>query len=279
MMGGNNMLSTSYFAVNKININLAETDAYTDYAAEGTRNDAHSIIVGCKAGHVGYGSAGNNDDESEVAGENEYCIKAGANKSVFLISSSMFTGTIYAKDRVGRLVFSDCAIKKDSEIISDNSTIIFFNTMFQNNNPNMSVTLLNNGQVLRRSCLTYSLVDPLDFPSDGIIWVQGGISAATGKRRKETQTLYDTRISSREYIQVNKGNIIFTIPEGWKGALFYYDTPDESGYLSSTQIYEAGAMEIENIPGDYLLVMMFKDDEKEKVNFCDFTAKGTIVVQ
>lgn len=288
MMGGNNMLSTSYFAGNKININLAETDAYSNYAAEGTRNDAHSLIVGCKAGHVGYSSTSGDDDASENVGENEYCIKAGANKSIFTIADSMFTGPIYVKDRIGRLMFTGCVIKKDSEIISDNSCIIFFDTMFQNNNPNISVSLLNRGKIMRRGCLTYNLLDLQDLLPDKTIWVQGGISIANGKRRVDGQTLYDTRISTKDFIQVNKGTVTFNVPEGWIGRLFYYDTPDFDSYLGQSTGTSgnmgAGAHEDITVPSDYLLVMMAKADAGGEpanvdVSFNEFTAEDTIVLQ
>ena len=283
MMGGNNMLSTSYFAGNIININLAEEDAY----ATETRNDAHSLIVGCKAGHVGYISSGSDEDASQIAGENEYCIKAGANTSIFTIADSMFTGPIYAKDRTGRLVFTGCTIKKDSEIISDNSCIIFFDTMFQNNNPNISVSLLNRGKIMRRGCLTYNLLDLQDLLPDKIIWVQGGISIANGKRRTAQQTLYSNRISTKDFIQVNKGNVTFNVPEGWIGCLFYYDTPDFDSYLGESTgtsgFMVAGSHEDITVPSDYLLVMMARDAEgvpaSVDVSFNEFTAEDTIVLQ
>lgn len=141
VMGGNNIVADSIFGSVEVGISLPESDGY----GEGTGNDAHGIITGCKISHTG-----------KYSETNGISIKSEGQASGQIIVGCMFGSFVYVKDRGKGLHFSGCQFRGESpEITIDNSIVQVTSCTFVTGGTT-GITVLNGGKFIRTGCVDFN---------------------------------------------------------------------------------------------------------------------------
>jgi len=284
IMGGNNIVSASYFSSCEIGINLREED---DYNKNGTSNDGHGMIVGCKVTHSGYISKPDGASDSAAYG---YAFKRGSQSSNFIVIGCILGGAIKFDPSGHNFLFSGCTIKGNGAITIDTCTVTMIGCTFEEN-PRL-ISISNGGCLRRRNCFLFgkqvqgsTALDLADVyttyrpssegESSEISWEQGGYSFSTGNP-SESGNLHNKRIRSSEFIaNPNGATIYFDIPDGWGGYLTFYNAASAEAYTKSTEMLESGSHDV-TITDPYLHVTLYKTGNPE-ITPADFTSTEPVI--